>query len=193
MEDALASLSRTLPDAYDETINRIERLPENRRQLGMSALMWISYTKRSLMVTELSEALSIKSGQNTLSVKHCPSASVILACCQGLVTIDQESSIIRLAHYSVQEYLIAHSQRVFMNAEASLAWTCIRYLLFDTFRDGPWEDEHEILELIQRNSFLAYAAFFWGIHVQKSETDPHIQNLTSNFFRHHKGSLLYTK
>jgi ankyrin repeat protein len=74
-----------------------------------------------------------------------------------------------------------------MNAEASLAGICIRYLLFDTFRDGPWADKHQILELIQRNPFLAYAAPFWGIHVQKSETDPHIQNLTVDFFRHHNG------
>lgn len=153
----------------------------------MSALMWISHAKRSLMVTELAGALSIKSGQYTVSGKHCPSASVMLACCQGLVTIDRESSIIRLAHYSVQEYLTEHSQRLFMNAEASLAGICIRYLLFDTFRDGPWADKHQILELIQRNPFLAYAAPFWGIHVQKSETDPHIQNLTVDFFRHHNG------
>ena len=185
MEDVLASLSHTLPDAFDETINRIQRLPDSRKQLGMNALLWISHAKRPLLVIGLAEVLSIKSGQNTVNWKHCTTSNVLLACCQGLATIDQESSIIRLAHYSVQEYLIEHSQNLFHSAEASLAETCMKYLLFDTFNSGPWEGETDVLDLIQHNPFLMYAASFWGVHVQLSEGDPNIQDLTTSFMQQH--------
>jgi hypothetical protein len=91
MEDALVSLSRNLPEAFEETIARIQRLPESRRRLGINTLMWICHAKRTLTVFELSEALSVRHGQTSLSQKHCPSPSMIIECCQGLVILDSET------------------------------------------------------------------------------------------------------
>lgn len=181
MEDALSSLSRNLPEAFEETIARIQRLPESRRRLGISILMWICHAKRALTVSELSSALSVKPGQTAMSPKHCPSPKIMVECCQGLVTIDPETMSIRLAHYAIQEYLMGHSDKLFPSAEADIAAICLTYLLFDTFRQGPCPDEDAINSHIQSNPFVSYASSHWGVHVQRSETDQKVQHLTFAF------------
>lgn len=96
MEDALVSLPQNLSGAFEETITRIQRLPEARKGLGMSALMWICHAKRALTVSELSDALAVKLDRAAMSPKHRPSHKVIVECCQGLVTIDPATMSVRL-------------------------------------------------------------------------------------------------
>jgi hypothetical protein len=72
IEDALISLSRNLPEAIEETIARIQRLPDSRRRLGINTLMWICHAKRTLTVFELSEALSVKAWPNKYEPKVLP-------------------------------------------------------------------------------------------------------------------------
>jgi hypothetical protein len=182
MEDALIALSRNLPGAFRETIDRIQRLPESRRKLGMNTLMWICHARRPLTVSELSEALSIRAGQTNPSRKHCPSPSIIIECCQGLAVLDPESINIRLAHYSVQEYLVSHREDLFPQAESDIASACLVYLLFEPFRKGPRLQKFEIEMLIAGNPFLSYASRYWGTHVGRSETDPQVQQLVFALF-----------
>ncbi|OBT73030.1 hypothetical protein VF21_07727 [Pseudogymnoascus sp. 05NY08] len=181
MEDSLTSLSHNLSGAFEETITRIQNLPERRKLLGMRTLMWICHAKCPIKVTDLSDAASVKLNQTTGSTKHCPSAKTMIECCQGLVTIDRESTIIRFAHYAVQEYLIEHTNTLFSRAEASLAETCLTYLLFDTFKQGPCVDKDTLKFRIESNTFLTYAARFWGVHVKGSEIDQVVQRLTFTF------------
>lgn len=185
MEDSLTSLSYNLSGAFEETITRIQNLPERRKLLGMRTLMWICHAKCPIKVTDLSDAASVKLNQTTVSTKHCPSAKTMIECCQGLVTIDPESTIIRFAHYAVQEYLIEHTNTLFSRAEASLAETCLTYLLFDTFRQGPCLDEDSLKFRIGSSTFLTYAARYWGVHVKGSEIDEVVQRLTFTFLDCH--------
>ncbi|KFY41936.1 hypothetical protein V494_02702 [Pseudogymnoascus sp. VKM F-4513 (FW-928)] len=185
MEDSLTSLSHSLLGAFEETITRIQSLPERRKLLGMKTLMWICHAKRPIKVTDLSVAVSVKLDQTTISAKHCPSAKMMIECCQGLVTIDPESNIIRFAHYAVQEYLIEHTRTLFPRAEANLAETCLTYLLFDTFKQGPCLDRDAIKLRIISSKFLTYAGGYWGVHVKSSEADQVVQRLTFTFLGCH--------
>ncbi|KFY15118.1 hypothetical protein V492_02220 [Pseudogymnoascus sp. VKM F-4246] len=185
MEDSLTSLSHSLSGAFEETITRIQSLPERRKILGMRTLMWICHAKRPMKVTDLSDAVSVKLDQTTMSTKHCPSAKMMIECCQGLVTIDPESTIIRFAHYTIQEYLIEHTSTLFPRAEANLAETCLTYLLFDTFKQGPCLDRDAIKLRIISSTFLTYAGRYWGVHVKGSEVDQVVQRLTFTFLGCH--------
>jgi hypothetical protein len=128
MEDALAYLSRNLPEAFEETITRIQRFPESWRRLGINILMWICHVKRAMTVYEPSDTSSVKLGQAAMSPKHCPPPKMMVECCQGLVAIDTEAMSIRLAHYPIQEYLVEHSNKLFLRAEANIAVICLTYL-----------------------------------------------------------------
>jgi hypothetical protein len=185
MEDALVNLSRNLPEAFEETVTRIQRLPESWRRLATNTLMWICHTKRPLTIPELVEALSVRLGQADISPKHCPSPRIIVECCQGLVTLDEESRSIRFAHYAIQEYLQLRSEELFPCVEGTMAAICLTYLLSHAFKEGPCSEENEIRSRIDKNPFISYACRYWGAHVQSCEADRNVQQLTFEFFATH--------
>jgi len=168
MEDALDAMPRGLNDAFEETLQRIQKQPDGRKRLGMNTLMWISHARRPLRVMELGEALAInlKPGQTFSNRKYWQSQEMMVTSCLGLVTVDKESSIIRLVHYSVQEYFREHQNRIFPFGERTIAENLTTFLLYDTFALGSRQNEPEIQALMVTQPFASYAARFWGDHVR---------------------------
>ena len=101
MKTALGELPHGLNDALDSTLSRIRDQPDGRRRIGLNTLMWISHAKRPLLAIELSEALAIRSGDNFLNIDRQPRPGIMVDCCMGLVTVDEETSEVRLVHFSV--------------------------------------------------------------------------------------------
>ncbi|CAI7653163.1 unnamed protein product [Penicillium pancosmium] len=181
MEDKVADLSGSLNDAFADTISRIQRLPKSRSRVGMDALMWLCHTPRAMKESELSDALAIRNAQNVVNVKYRPTTKTILECCQGLATVDGEGRI-RLAHYTIQEYLGDNSGDLFPRAKATIAVTCLRYLVFENFQDGPWPTWFEIESRIKMFPFLAWAARYWGRFTRQTESDPEVWTTLFAFF-----------
>ncbi len=171
MDEALERLPRDLDDAFTETLQRIRKQSDGQNTLGMETLMWIAHARRPLLVTELSEALAIKPGSTSLKPRFRPSQKRMVDCCMGLVTVDEKSSVVRLVHFSVQEYLHKYRDGVFADGERTIAEGCITYLLFEPFTLGPRRDEVEILDLISKNAFVKYAAHHWGSHVHSAKSE----------------------
>lgn len=76
------------------------------------------------------------------------------------------SSVIRLVHYSVQEYLYENRNHLFPSGHAIIAELSMTYILFDVFALGCRNEHSEILALIADNAFLKYAVFHWAEHVK---------------------------
>ena len=171
MEDALESMPLTLHDAFDETIARIQKQPEGRKRLAMQILTWLSYAMSPLAVTELSEALAIRIGQKTLNRRYCPSQKSMIGCCLGLVTVDEESCSVRLAHYSIQEYLRDRGYEIFPCAEDELAEKCLTYLFLDSLSQGCCGFVYEILARMKEYPFIWYAASYWGHHTRRCRSE----------------------
>ena len=170
MHKALDAMPRGLEEAFEETLLRIQRQPEGRRKLGMNTLMWISHAKRPLLVSELSDALAVRPGVTTLNPLYRPSQKLMVDSCLGLVTINEESSVIRLVHFSVQEFFETHRHRLFPSGESTIAELTSTYSLLDEFSQGSCQVEDEIQSLISQNPFVAYAACFWGHHVRDANS-----------------------
>ncbi|KAL9637688.1 MAG: hypothetical protein Q9164_002040 [Protoblastenia rupestris] len=171
MEDALEAMPRGLDDAFEDTLQRIQKQPEKRKNLGMKTLMWISHARRPLKAAELSEALAVSPRQTFLNPKYQKSRKLMVACCLGLVTFDEKSTFIRLVHYSVQEYFREHHSRVFPFGEQIIALTSITYLLSNSFAPGPRQKELDILAIIDSHAFARYATRNWGHHVRDARSN----------------------
>ena len=180
MEEALEAMPRNLHEAFKETIVRIQRQPDGRKRLGMNTLMWISHAKSPLNVQDLSIALAIRSGQTSLNPRYCPSQKAMVECCLGLVTVDEETSRIRLVHYSVQEYFQDQKQEMFPFGEDHIAEMCLTYLFFDSFSRGCSETETGIIARMKQYPFLEYAGSYWGHHVRHSQSD-RVEKLAFDF------------
>src|SRR5437588_7149166 len=76
-----------LGGAYAATLGRIQGQGGEKSQLGMAALMQISYSERPLKPDELCHALAVEIGSPDLNTDNVPSTGTLLACCQGLVIV----------------------------------------------------------------------------------------------------------
>src|SRR5688572_33310776 len=89
MEDKLSQLTEVLSDAFEETLERIKRLPGSRSRLALSALMHLAHARRVFRACELCDVLALRPGITSVNIKYRPTAKMILDCCQGLVMLDR--------------------------------------------------------------------------------------------------------
>lgn len=113
---------------------------------------------------------------------------LIVSVCCGLVTIDQsiaeeESQVIRLVHYTTQEYLSQIREKWFPEAEERITNVCAAYISFDVFESGVLQFEANVSDQeqcerldkrLQSNPFYAYASMKWGHHARESNTSSQI-------------------
>ena len=155
-----------LGDAYSAALGQIKGQGGEKERLGMAALMWISHAERPLKLDELCHALAVEIGSPNINSDDIPSIGTLLACCQGLVAVDKETSTIRLIHFTLQEYLWAHPE-LFSTAHSTIAETCLSYLNSEQIKALSTNPYHDL----QSTPFLEYSSLYWGIHARKELSD----------------------
>ncbi|PON26682.1 hypothetical protein TGAM01_v204183 [Trichoderma gamsii] len=153
-----------LNQAYDDAMKRIRQQSTDFTQLAERIISWITYAKRSLTVRELQHALAVEVGKSELDPDNCSHIDLMIFVCNGLVTVDEESNIIRLVHYTTQEYFEQSGSRWFPDAQTDLAITCVTYLSFDAFKSGRCQTAKAFEEKLQLHALYDYAAQNWGYH-----------------------------
>jgi hypothetical protein len=156
--------------AYGEAIERINSQMQGFRNLAMKVLSWITCAKRPLTICELQHALGTKARTSKLDDGDFPQTEDMVSVCAGLVTIDKESRIIRLVHYTTQEYFERTQRQWFPNAETDITTICVTYLSFNKFESGICKDEDEFNKRLQSNKLYDYAAHYWGHHAREALT-----------------------
>ena len=151
-----------LGEAYDATLERIRAQGEGMTKLAIAALMWICHAERPLQVDELRQALAVELGSTVFDSENAPSIGALLGCSQGLITVDKESSTVRLIHFTVQEYLCAHPD-LFRHPHSVIAKTCLTYLNSRQVKNLPCYPPpgHQPMP------FLKYSSRYWGNHAKK--------------------------
>jgi len=160
-----------LGDAYDATIERINGQRGDRPRLGIGALMWISYAERPLRADELCNALAIELGSTNFNSDNIPSMSTLVSCCQGLITVD-EASTVRLIHFTLQEYLVT-SRNIFSTPHATMAEICLTYLNSEKVKAIPADCSPNVPNM----PFLKYCSLYWRVHHAKRELSDHTRSL----------------
>ena len=169
--ETLSNSSKSLDEAYDDALKRIEaQLPED-SVLARTSLSWITYAQRPLTTGELCHALAVNPGKVDLNKDNIPDIEDIVSVCAGLVTVDEESNIIRLVHYTTQEYFERKRKNWNPKARRNIAAICLTYLSFNSFGSGSSPSDKEFEIRLQENVFLAYAAQYWGLHVLEMQEE----------------------
>ena len=151
-----------LEDVYGTTIERVKAQDGDKSRLGMAALMWVIHAERPLRVEELCHALGVELGSKDFNPGNVPSASTLMGCCQGLITVDKETSSVRLIHHTVKEYLSAPPY-IFNRPHAAMAEICLTYLISKQVKalsSGPSAAIHD-------KPFLGYCSLYWGVHAKR--------------------------
>ncbi|KAK4656916.1 hypothetical protein QC762_0040510 [Podospora pseudocomata] len=163
-----------LTSAYDQAMMRIVGQMPGCKKLAMEVLTWITCAKRQLTTLELQHALATKPGKSELDDGDLPCIGDMVSVCAGLVTVDENSGIIRLVHYTTQEYLEGTRPRWNPNAELAITTTCVTYLSFTVFETGFCTTKRKFEERLQSNPLYDYAARNWGHHARKAATSSQV-------------------
>ena len=171
----LKSLPATLPQTYERILLNID---ESYSQYVLKILQWLTYCKRALSLLELAEVVAIDEDEDPGfdPERRFPEPEEILLICSSLVTTVEEQhsrKTVRLAHFSVKEYLVSSQ---IMSGEASkysieeihanfcIAKDCLSYILYFT-EDIPRPAKREEYKLLWRAYPLArYALREWPAH-----------------------------
>ena len=87
--------------------------------------MWLSTVRRPITPAELQHAIAISTDFGSPQIHDLTDSAFFVDCCFGLVTIGNERSVIRLVHFSVNEYLRARKATLFTTADSILALQAI--------------------------------------------------------------------
>jgi hypothetical protein len=151
-------------------MERIEGQVSDQEELAKQVLSWITCAKRPLTTSELQHALAVEVDASELDEDNLSQIEDMVSVCAGLVTVDEESGIIRLVHYTTQEYFERMQYRWFPNSESDIATTCVTYLSFSVFECGFCQTDAEFEERLRLNRLYDYAAKNWGHHAREAST-----------------------
>lgn len=194
IKEALTRLPKTLEEVYIEILRRVERDQENDIPRIQKLLRWLVRGTRSMSLDELSECTGIDlkhDTQNYDDVDIITDPKDILEMCSSLVTVSDDKAHVSLAHYTVKEFLTsAQTHKLLpafhvgdMDVEAELAKTCLTYLCFIDFANGPVGTRCELDGLLESHKFLDYAAMAWAKHAHRTNQDDELFDLIMRLFQ----------
>ena len=131
------------------------------------------------MTEEIRHALAVELDESELDPGNLPDLEDIVSVCAGLVTVDEESHIIRLVHYTTQVYFEQIRDKWNPGAQLECALTCLTYLSFDPFKAGPCNTDQELSSRVEQHSFSDYAANNWGHHAVEVQRE--VRELACSF------------
>ena len=174
LKNALENLSTNLNVLYDEAILRIEEQNSDYRILAKKALRWVAYTYRPLTVEALQEALAIELEDLDFDIEAIQPIGLILDVCAGLLAFDEENEMVRLVHYTAQDYFDKLASSKFDDAHVLIAKECLVYLSYGIFQNSQASTDKKVRRTSDAASdsqdeqdmfyLFGYATTFWAQH-----------------------------
>lgn len=118
---------------------------EIKSALTSMPVSWITHARRPLLVGELRHGLAVEyrddgEGLQEFDEDNLLSPGSLVDVCTGLVIIDSTSQIIRLVHYTTQEYFDNARLHLFKGAEIDMSRARLTYL------SCSWDTKLRIVE-----------------------------------------------
>jgi hypothetical protein len=170
LKSALDKLPSTVTEAYDLILCRIKEGGETETNLALRILAWVFHTSnagvRPLHMEELLHLLFTGESDTVIDDELLPASRNVSIVCQSLIVHDTKSKTVNFTHFSVQEYLRGYPD---FPSVSELAKTCIKYLSFEVFRNGPCQTKEELK--LRLNKYIAgsFVARFWDVYYRAAE------------------------
>ncbi|KAL9629066.1 MAG: hypothetical protein Q9204_005491 [Flavoplaca sp. TL-2023a] len=180
LKKALDNLPSALDELYDDTLRRIKSQDQDDSKLAEKALRWVAYAYRPLSASMLQEAVAIDPEETDYDAEAITAIELILDVCSGLLIMDAEASVIRLVHYTAQDYFNALAESESLGPHASIAAECLSYLKFDTFQTESFSTSRLLSTALSEDQFpkhspyalLRYTSTFWACHAKAGSPGP---------------------
>ena len=113
-DEGIRDILEHLPEGLYETYTRIVKkiAKTGYKTTALKVMMWMVCSRRLLRVEELQEAVAFDSHDRSWNADKIPDADRMIRSCHGLVVRDTEYDNVRLAHHTVQQYLVSAPGRL---------------------------------------------------------------------------------
>ncbi|KAF3914210.1 Ankyrin-1 [Dactylellina cionopaga] len=159
---------------YRQILERVKAQGGRTAERAMKLLSWVICAHTPLTTIELQHALAVDSTPGNLEIieEGLLEINYIVSTCGGLVTIDEESDIVRLVHYTAHEYYVKAWGTWFPSADADIPRTCVICLNYDDLDSSvqmidPYNPA-AVLPGLTPNPLYEYAVCYWGFHAKGS-------------------------
>lgn len=185
VRSALQTLPKTLDAMYADAYERIENQETEFAELAEAVLFWVVCARRNFTVQDLQHLYATRElpDGEVLEQDDLPDGDILTEACSGLVMVDAESQVVRLVHYTAQQYFEEYHRLLIMRAQLSLTNISLTYLALPNFSSGPCINDADMSLRLTQYPFLDYAAKYWGaeiVHIESTEILPKLEYLISN-------------
>ncbi|KAH6904799.1 hypothetical protein BKA70DRAFT_519826 [Coprinopsis sp. MPI-PUGE-AT-0042] len=187
VKSSLATFSTKIEDLYLETWNRITSQTPSKILLAQKVLLWVITATRSLTVDELRHALAVSPDTHRFDQNRLVKEGIIIGLCRGLVTVEEETRLVRLVHYTAKDPLERLIKETFSHPNALPAAVSMALLTESGFQRTSFEDSEQLDQALDARPLLGYAYNSWFIHARQSLADPVTANLLVEFIRNCHG------
>lgn len=174
---ALNSLPEGLDETYDEVMRRTQAQHPDYVALARKVIYWVFYAVRPLTLKEIQHALAVEPDDTFLDEDSIVDEELLISVCTGIITVQYESDIVGLVHYTAQQYLERKAAEYFPEAQDAILRTCLTYLSFKEFDKGPCRKVRKLEARLKSWPLLRYAAQHWAEHASFKKLGFHSSNL----------------
>jgi len=140
-------------------MERIEGHMGDQSNFGKESLAWITCANRPLKPNKLQCALGVELGTTELDPDNLPDLEDILSVCARLVTIDNVRIVIRLVHYTTQDFFEKTLATWFPDTQGDIANIRVTYLSYSAFGATASDPQNIVYENRKKSCILyEYAA-----------------------------------
>jgi len=183
---ALKVLPKDVPGIYDEAMHRIESNSDHSGD-ALCVLSFLVHAYTPLTVVELQHFVAVTSGDIDIDDAEIMDKDILLSICAGLVVVDNKTGIVRLVHFTAQEYFNKIGASKFLLGDQGMGYTCLTYLSFNVFKDKANFSESFSFSRSQypyfasfrrtpcaessfsRYALLDYIIHYWCLHVSNHQ------------------------
>lgn len=165
------SQSNAYDHAYNETVSRIERQGANSSGLAKKTIGWIINAKRSLKIAELEHALAIELETSEFDETNITDAEQLTSYCCGLVLVDEQTTEVKLVHYTTQKYFERTLKSWYPEILDHITDSCLTYVSYDVFEEDRFEAKEEVEKIPVEYPFYSYSSLNWGHHFREAPGD----------------------
>ncbi|KAH6873709.1 hypothetical protein BKA70DRAFT_281891 [Coprinopsis sp. MPI-PUGE-AT-0042] len=168
VRQTLEDFPLSIQDVYGQTWHRILAQKSSHVLLAKTALLWVLNSSRPMTIEELERAVATSPETYKFEPNRLAPGMTLMALCRGLVTLEEESGLVRLVHYTARDTLQELLQDWFPHPHSHLATVCMTHLTQCGFQKMTISSEEEFTAARQADPLLAYASDAWAVHARAS-------------------------
>ncbi|KAG2011164.1 ankyrin repeat domain-containing protein 50, variant 2 [Coprinopsis cinerea AmutBmut pab1-1] len=170
LKDVLQRFPAKIEDLYVETMKRINEQEQPTADLANHVLLWLVFGQGALTFPDLQHALRLTLPDHDGEVhKHD-----LLSVCCGLVTVEENTNLVRLVHYTAHESLPPVLKRYLQEPHGLLFKATTRRLIECgvVANQKGFSRWYYVQEGLAREPLLKYSYDHWAYHARESMANP---------------------